>query len=340
MGGPYNYAFTTSTTYSAGTLATHGMSGIAFADAECNRLAATNNLFANQHFVAWISDSTTDAKSRLGTANGWVRPDNRPVAVSLDALLVGKMLNPLRLDEAGRDLVADHMVFVATGTNRDGTLSSGYTASDWKDASATGYYIAGDAMTTATLWTGGGIFPVVGYNAHLYCFAIDLDRPVEVAKETGRHAFLSAGSFVPSGLAAADSACQGEATTIGLAGTYRALLSTSGAAAASRFDLAGAPWVRLDGAPWVNAASDLVNGEPLTALNVTSALFYQWTQDQVWTGGNSPSDTLGANCANFTSTSGNAIVGGAVYSNAYFFNHLNNPAPCNSAYVHLYCLEQ
>src|SRR5262249_38656553 len=38
-GGPYNFMFVTSQNYTPGTLGTHGMSGLDYADAECNRLA-------------------------------------------------------------------------------------------------------------------------------------------------------------------------------------------------------------------------------------------------------------------------------------------------------------
>ena len=64
----------------------------------------------------------------------------------------------------------------------------------------------------------------------------------------------------PSGIAAADALCTSEATAAGLPGTYRAFLATKQASAMSRFDLGGAPWVRVDGVVLATTASDFGAG--------------------------------------------------------------------------------
>jgi hypothetical protein len=329
-GGPYNYAFVTSEMYVPGTLG-----GLEGADAKCQGLAQTAHLPGT--FKAWLSTSTVDAKSRLESARGWIRPDGRPFADSVAALTqAGQIFYPLRIDESGHDIVDEGLlVYAATGTQRDGTRTTN-TSNDWTLSSAA--YDYGVPLATARSWTDEFSAPG-GQTARLYCFGVDSSRPLAIARAPGRIAFVSDESYVPSGLADADSLCQKEATVASLPGTYRALLATMAAAATARFDLTGPPWVRLDGVPWVAAAADLDQGSVLTALNLGPGGMYG--ASTVWTGAVFPgiaSASAVQNCGDWGSTSQSALVGIAEFSSSLFFDQ--SGASCGAAGGYLYCLQQ
>jgi len=130
----------------------------------------------------------------------------------------------------------------------------------------TGLVSAGSASSGAPSWNGGGVTwcgeqsPASAFQGpvHLYCFGVDHQEPVSFAPAMGRVAFHSQGFFDAAlGLPGADAQCASEAEAHGLGGSYRALLSTSSAAASSRFDTSRARWVRTDGIPVVERAADL-----------------------------------------------------------------------------------
>ena len=79
-GGPsVNIAFVTSTSVQISTLGGH-----LGADALCAQRAEAGGLPSNT-YVAWLSTSTVDAKTRLAGARGWVRPDGLPFADTLES---------------------------------------------------------------------------------------------------------------------------------------------------------------------------------------------------------------------------------------------------------------
>ena len=78
--GTPNLVFVTSTTYRG------DLGGLQAADARCRERARAANLRGT--FVALLSSSTVDARTRLGTARGWVRTDGRPFADTQDDLLL------------------------------------------------------------------------------------------------------------------------------------------------------------------------------------------------------------------------------------------------------------
>jgi hypothetical protein len=330
----YNYMFLTSETYVPGTLG-----GLEGADARCNALAQKAPLPG--HYKAWLSTSTVDARSRLITpggvaASGWMRPDGRPFAVSLEALLRGQILFPPRVAENGTEVLADH-VDVATGTDQFG-LRLKRTAGDW--SSPTEDFDYGTAVATVVDWTNLVVAAPAGTPSHLYCFGVDQDRALPITKATGRTAFVSAAPLSLEGLAAADALCQNEATAANLTGAFRALLATRTASAASRFDLSGPPWVRLDGVPWVNDAAALARGELLTALDVDSLGAY--VNNRAWTGAPDPMHAGTFDCDDWaTATSASTgVLGYTGYANRYFFRADEVPACDFLPAPHVYCLQQ
>ena len=322
-GGSYNYAFVSSEQYLPGELG-----GVAGADGRCNELAGAAGLPGQ--YVAWLSTigpPSVPAPTRLGSANGWIRTDGRPFAVSRVDLLGGAVLNPLGLDEAGLPSTG---TVVATGTLYDGGVSTN-TAGDWQDTTLTAPFEAGDTTATTTWWLGGG-WNAATTRAHIYCFGIDHDRPLVIEPWQGRRAFVS-GETPLLDRDAADAACQAEAA--GLGGSFKALLSTSDEAAAARFDRSGRIWVRLDGIPWVVSAADLDGGAVLTTLNVDRDGRYLG-QVPVWTGGQEPGSIASANCADWTDPTGVAVFGAANYVRHFF---AFDEAACDTPRA-LYCLEE
>jgi hypothetical protein len=248
---------------------------------------------------------------------------------------------PLRIDESRKDVAArsDPTFFVATGTNVDGTHSA-ERSGDWTNPTAK--YTAGDWAAATVDWTEN-YDPAGSQVAHLYCFAVDLTTPLALPPMSGRNAFLSVTGFSPSaGLAAADRACQNDATMIGLPNPDRflALLASPGAAAASRFDTsAGRPtWVRLDGVPWVEHASDLGAGPWLTSLNLSPG-GARISGLQVWTGAIDAQTRPDASqdCGGWTVTSGSGTTGFADYTDRRWFQGVT--ASCGMPRP-VYCLEQ
>ncbi len=339
----HNVAFVTSTTYRMAALG-----GAAGADRECQARADAAGI-ASGPFKAWIATSTESAAARLANtgARGWVRTDGRPFADSIASLLgnTGQMLYPLRLDELGNDLAgaAGSSLWVATGANTDGSAED--TCSDW--SSTTGTYMAGLATGATVYWTFVDSRACATTEARLYCFGTARQEPIDLtalASTQGRRAFVSRSAHSPGGgLASADAKCQADAQAAGLVGDYLALLATTSASAASRFDLTGTTWVRPDGVAWLEQASDLPLNRFASALNVNPDR-EQRGYDYAWTGTDDLNTPGGAakSCADWTSTSMSAegFRGRLGYSDRSLVS-LNNdkPATCDSAAL-IYCLER
>lgn len=68
-------------------------------------------------YWAWLSTISVDAHDRLGSANGWIRPDRRPFAISRDTPLAGEIIHPLNLNENGFETTN----IVPTATDDSGT---------------------------------------------------------------------------------------------------------------------------------------------------------------------------------------------------------------------------
>jgi hypothetical protein len=280
---PANVVFVTSTTVDlcAG--------GVAAADAECAARALAGGLSGT--FVSWTSDATSDARDRLGTAAGWERVDGRPVASNLDLLLTSGPWFPPRLDENGIEIAPT--IFVSSATGNNGRLSGNNPPCN----------IGGRPTHTGTNWYGGIL---VGPPNHVVCFGIDRNVPVTAPVATGRIAFATTASFVPSGgIAAADALCASEAGNASLPGTYKAFMSTTTVPAASRFNLSAAPWVRTDGVPLMESASHLATWRLLTAVDrhADGSL----AQNFAWTG-NPTTNTMAQTC-NDWSTASSTVFG-------------------------------
>jgi hypothetical protein len=244
-----NVMFVTSSTYSP------NLGGFAGADHICASAAAGVGLPGT--FVAWLSTSTVDAPSRLGSARGWVRTDGMPFADTVGDLTSGHVLYPPEYDEYAEP-VGDPYAYTMTGTHGDGTHAAGQTCGDWT-SSASGFTALvgsgwGGAFSWTEMWNGyvpvAGSAPVLPCTAmHIYCFQTDHQTPVTATAPAGaRTAFVSSTLVsATGGLSAGDAACTKDAMAAGLPGTYKALMGTSTVAPESRLNLTGTPWARVDG---------------------------------------------------------------------------------------------
>ncbi len=253
--GAYNYAFVTSTKELPSLIG-----GIAGADALCNQRAQGAGLPGQ--YVAWLSSTTSDARTRLGSASGWLRTDRRPFAASAAALFASKVLYPLKLDENGNE-VAEETVTTATAA---GTVAASHCG-DWTLFGPTDRVFSGYPWMATDRWSQGAL-GFCNEPTRLYCFGKDHEAPIPSLLVQGRKAFVSKQRFDPSGgLAAADTLCQDDATAAVLPGTYKALLATTAASAISRFSTTGPTWVRIDGiALWASAADAAANEKLLAPL--------------------------------------------------------------------------
>jgi hypothetical protein len=359
----YNYMFVTSQPCTPGTPYQPDHTTFASpedADKICNALALASKILPHDreyHYRAWLSDATEDAYTRLPSNQGWIRPDRRPFAESREKLVLGEIYFPPRIDENLLDIdLADTPSSgtrkVATGTGLDGnktTAQSGVPPANWGTA---GPYAYGHSNATKGYWTYDPGVSITG-DARLYCFGVDPNpTPWVLPKQSGRTAFVSNDAYSitrDGGLKSADDFCNAQADAGGLSGEYLAFLSTTGQAAAARFD-GGSPWVRVDGMPWVAGIHELGRGEVLTTLNVAPSFAvngspeayrasYAWTGS---TGANSgpasaTADRTQESCDDWTSASAGGSLGLSSSSFSWFFF---SGMPCNQPDTHLYCLQK
>ena len=326
-----NPVFVTSTAQPA------NLGGLAGGDAICQARAAAGGLPAGT-YRAWLSTSTVDAWTRLGSARGFVRTDGRPFADLVSGLIGSNaVLNTILTDENGAVVSSDE---VWTGTANTGTVSS--TCGDWTSALPTVNGTMGNAQGGAVSWTLYS-FPPCSTPGRLYCFRTDLSAPLTIPPLGDRVAFVTFGTFTPGGgLAAADALCAAEQG--GLPGTYKAYLATSTASAASRLNLATSPYMRSD-QQRVGGASELGTGSRLQSgiWQYASGTYIALTTPSsrsTWTGAQEP-DFVGSaatTCDDWTSTGGTAYIGDPTLASPPWFA-LSFGQTCGLP-RRIYCLQQ
>lgn len=334
FGGPPNIAFVTTTSL------TGSMGGLAGADAICQNEATGAALSGT--FRAVLSSATTDAATRLAGASGWVRPDGKPVANTLSDLLSGRLHYPIRLTASGVD--AGHaLVRTATVTGTGGYSAvgdcTGFT-------STTGNAAAGfaDAQGNLMYQASGGQCTVP---ARLFCVGVDKVGAVSAPTPPPSHrkAFTTSAAWVANGgggLAGADAVCQSEAASASLPGTYKALLATTTATAASRFNTSGDPWVRVDGVVLAPTAAGLFTATLWGASPGLTADGSQFLGNiGIWSGSADPlvTGTSNTTCQDWAGL-GFGSGGRAGYSHVPSLLGTDASVQCVSAIIHLVCLQQ
>jgi hypothetical protein len=145
-----------------------GDTGLAIGDVICRNLAATAHLPQPDSFVAWLSDSSVDARDRVTSNGPYRRIDGYAIANSKAELVGGVTANSLHVDENGDYLADDQLVW--TGTNADGVEHPhrcwNWTSETPSDAGRIGRSSVGrdPAWTSDESWSCNTF-------AALYCFS-------------------------------------------------------------------------------------------------------------------------------------------------------------------------
>ena len=142
--------------------------GLAAGDAICRNLAAVAHLPAPESFVAWLSDSTHDARDRVTLDAGFRRVDNYPIADSHADLIDGFATNSLHVDEQGSHA---GILGVQTGTFGDGTATADH-CNGWTSATSpsTRPSVTRTRRARSALWTEG-FGNTCESTRRIYCFA-------------------------------------------------------------------------------------------------------------------------------------------------------------------------
>jgi hypothetical protein len=288
---PANRVFVTSLGQSG------ALGGLAGADALCSDLARQGGIQGSVR--AWLSTSSVSAIDRLLGSRGWVRTDGRAVLDTLQDIPFGVFSHPIRTDELGRDVGSTRRVF--TGTGPDGRAQGNETCDDWTTNAIT-LGSAGSPNGVSASFTQAGSY-LCSEPLGLYCFEVGKSVRVTPAPFPGRLAFVAL-LALDGGLAGADAQCQAQAAALERLGTFRAVLASEGASAASRFDLSGAPWVTMDGVPITDTAAELFES-PRWNTAPGQNVMRRWTATTMIAGGSSLLEpgTSADTCANWTSSS-------------------------------------
>jgi hypothetical protein len=329
---PPNIAFVTSTTMQPGTLGS-----LVAADSLCQSRAANSALPGG--YRAYLSSSTSNALARLGTARGWRRVDGLPITNVAADFAAGRFIYPLRLNELGADL----------GDTIATTASSSTGA--YNGLGDCGNYSLGSGLVSSGTTAGQGSLFNSSYvqscssPSRLYCLGVDNQGSFLRITPPGsvRLVFVTAAGWQPGGgIHGADAMCQSEANGAGLSGTFLALLPTSSASAASRFDANGALWTRVDGAHLSATATATLSAtfwDTAPGLSADGSQYFGSLP--VWGGASSltSSGTAPSTCSNWTSSVGNGTGGLAGQSSVQMLLASTSYA-CSSTIAHLICFQQ
>jgi hypothetical protein len=341
------------------------LTGLEAGDQICRTVAAAANLPEPSTFVAWLSDDSDDAYCRVHGLTGkvsddcgqgsipvdagpWVRTDGFPFAPTIDRLVSGEILAPIRFDENGNSTSFWH---AWTGSTDGGSVSV-ITCDNWTDPGS-GQGTLGYKFGTARAWTLGGSGGC-GLTRHLYCFHPGPGADLPPFASPGRIAFVTSDSGTGDlgswpgidpggqdpGLETGDAICRARASAAGLANpnSFVAWLSDDSTAAIDRLVHDG-PWVRPDGVLLASNKADLADGDLFTAISVDEFGAYV-PLSGAWTGTDEQGLTLvGEHCLGWTSDSGGQIGrrGSSAHANPWWTEYLTTETCQNS--LRLYCLE-
>ena len=146
------------------------------ADCVCRVLAANAGLTRSGSFIAWLSDSSNDARCRLqgsggntctGTLSGsWYNVKGDLVARDFSSLTSASLSAPILYTEAGGFPTSPSNIH--TGTDTTGRKTTG-NCSDWTSSSSGGSEHYGNSAAKDSFWTQGTTGTGCT-NGHVYCF--------------------------------------------------------------------------------------------------------------------------------------------------------------------------
>lgn len=315
---------------------TTDLGGATAYDAQCNAFAtaAGINNATDDAFVAWISDSTSNAVTRLGSARGFVRVDGAPFADTVADLTAGKLFSPLRVTETGT-VISD--VGVMTGTLAQGTVGTD-TCSDW---TGVGSALGGAVRFGPPTWTSF-LSISCATPRRIYCFMKTRSTVVAPSPASGKRIFLTDSTFLP-GNGTPDALCESEKPAG--TGSVVALLARSTAAAATLLAPA-TTYVRPDGTA-VGTGQDLIDtgffqvGNPeFLASGAWQTASGSYVGGLVWTGSTNVSNVPLASetCNDWTTSIGNGNRGDASSTGSGYWD--GGTSACGANNLRLYCIEQ
>ena len=142
--------------------------GIDAADTACNALASAANLKGGS-WVAFLSDTTIDAKDRLRATGPWYLIDETTLTINdMTELTSGSITHAIDMDENGNTVTAD----VWTGTIFDGTKESNGVCDDWTNGTGSGQGRHGRSDGAGGTWTHYTVV-TCDFSKHIYCFEQD-----------------------------------------------------------------------------------------------------------------------------------------------------------------------
>lgn len=287
-----------------------GATGLAAGDAICQARAAAAGLDDPSHFVAWLSDASTDAYCHVQNLSGtkaancgeaslpaaagpWVRVDGYPFAGTLDEAMrpIGRILTPVWFNEYG----AYKYDYPFTNTDAYGVRSarSATPCSNWT-SSASAVVEAGNPTNGGDGWTYGHTANCQDPHP-LLCMQTLAGPPLPPYHSGGALAFVSSVKGVGrmqswpesdgySGLAGGDHVCRNLASAAGLPqpNHYYAWMSSSTTDAKDRRGYDG-PWVRVDGVKVADSKADIIDGVIDAQISVDEYGTYV-TVGLAWTG--------------------------------------------------------
>ena len=141
--------------------------GLDAGDAICRQLATDAGLEAPESFMAWLSDSNTDAKDRFTYSGPWIRPDGVRIANGITDLTNGELFSALNVKEDGK--------YFGNRRAWTGTLATGYRHSDncsnWTSSNAAVDGRIGVVNTADSDWSDSISTQCSNGGRHLYCFS-------------------------------------------------------------------------------------------------------------------------------------------------------------------------
>ena len=303
------------------------LTGAADADRHCGDYARIAGFSGS--FVAWYSVPDSPVYLRLAGSRGWVRPDDKPFADTLDDLRAGTIFYPPRITEHTTDIGNTPDLEVATGTHADGSAAT-------NECPSSGTVTRGRLDAGTSAWTDDSTSGC-GNTDNLYCF--EIGNAVAVAPPPipsgGHHIFVTAATWpVAGGRAAADQACASEASADGLSGTFHALIASAAGTALAPFtaEIPG-HWYRPDG---VEVTQDF---QSFTAP-ISQTASGSYLAVRVWAGAPDVMSAATTSCSDWTVTTGMARAGNSSRSRTdQVFGGLAGSDSCASTKNHLYCAD-
>ena len=320
---------------------TGNLGGISGADAKCQ--TAASNAGHTGTFRAWISDSSAGPGSDYyyyKHDGPYVNYNDQMIAIDFNRLtdtLSTDLYTPPNVTELATTQAS---TYAWTHVYFDGQAdASQHSCNGFTSASSSDRGMTGQPTSTSSSWTRFG----TQYcdNAYpIYCLEQKAFTPPAPKK-----VFVTADSWNGNlgGVAGADAKCAAAASTAGLAGSYKAWISTSSysPATSSSFYKHTGPYITLNNKKIADDFTDLTSGSVQSVVDVDQNGTPFSTEQYTWTGTRS-SGTLRSTsytCNNWTTgTSGSSGWRGSTNRDNKWWTDFNMQS-CDNTF-RLYCLEQ